>query len=300
MGKIIDLVKGEANLKADIEKPISGFYFKINSSAINTVATSADSIELKMTEISSYLELIKLSCTYRDKSGTPTFHYNSQTLLSIAEFSQNEEGLINAQVNEAGTELQVYVPLNANGGALPFNNDETLEFVVDTSAITDSEETLTGSVWTLESPSLSPDFYQWSKMLVQQNETEKTFDVRKFEQIMLPLHFITASTVVTVIYTNGQVIRLTKEDLLCLGIATNDISYNVGGLVKSGFGRYAILALSEAKEVQIHRTSTSAFEIYGINYKLINDLKAVARNNESLVSTTDTELFIEASKKLNA
>ncbi|MFN5415567.1 MAG: hypothetical protein ACK5B9_00820 [Flavobacteriia bacterium] len=281
----------------EIEKPIAGFYIgiRVNRAYYSALSpfTITDSNEWAQSVL-DFLNEQTATLTYKDRSGNATYLFNNLGLGKLAEYAQSEEGVIKCSAfDEDDDYIEIYLPLNEHGGAIAFNNDETLELLINTSTGVTS-----GQVNTIESPILAPSWFKYGKLNVEQNQTEKQFDVTNYEKIMIPLSAMTSTCTLTIIYSNGSVVRMNNEELKAIGFTTNDICVQFHGLSTGGFVDHAILDVSTAKEIQFHRASTTAFECIYVDNILVDNLANVKEVNSALYDTTQAKLMQSLDKKM--
>lgn len=295
MAKVKDLV-ASTDHTIEIERPVAGLYIKMRvlKATIGTDNDTYTTAETKAAAVLTVLNGQTIGMTYVDNTGVPVYLCNNMPLGKLAEHAQSEEGVIKVSHHDADEDhIEMYIPLNANGGYIPFGDDQTLEIKLTTDA-----SVTAGQVNTIESPVASPDWYQFNKLLVEENRDEKPFDVRGYESVMIPLAYVTSDMVITMIHTNGKVIRMGKEELIAVGLTANDAVTQIHGRSVGGFVGHAIVNVETVKQLEFQRSSTDAFEVIAVKNLLIDGLRDVVSNNKGLTSTVAVAQAIEADKKM--
>lgn len=276
----------------EIEKPIAGLvlYMLITSAAL-AAATDTDDM---LTAIADFIDDAKFSLAYQSKDGNRTVIMQARDMIMLLENETLREGSIVMIPTGTVNQYSVRCSVSLTGiGSLPFDNDEKLEgtLVLANSEIDEI------SIYTLESPVLSPQFDLYEQLTVDTNEVDKVFKVGKYNKLMIPVSSWTTALTLDLTYTNGRKVRIDKEMMYAFGNRINDAVYNVNGAIVAGFGNYVILDVSGVVEIQMLRTATTAFVMNVVRSVPVGNLLEVANSNANLVDTTEGEKLAAATKQ---
>lgn len=273
------------------EKPFHAIGFKATiTDAAMTAAVDETALKTALKNLETD---VTISISYIHKNGSRTNPIKAMSLLQLAEFNQMAEGSIRIQPTGAANEFTIegVIPLSESG-SIPFNNDETLEMRVDVA----NAKTDTISFYTIESPVMSTDWHWYEKINMRTGDTSKVFDLTDAEWLMFPIASFTASTTLDFTYTNGKSIRFDQNNLPLMGLSLNDVVYNKSGLTVTGFGIYALIDVSMCTELEINRTSTTAFEMITVKDMVSGDLQKAVENNNGL-QLTRANVYTSAVRK---
>jgi len=269
----------EKQFTQTVEKPIAGLEIRLKC--------VDDSLFANEYLIRSWIntvfkDSVTASVAYKDKDGNETNPFSSFNLDALLEHAQAGEGYIPIIFDGSDYYLQAFLPLTSNGGAIQFSNDETMtiDFKYDDTIF----ETLTTE--TIESPVASPTWTKFERFAVRQDDLEKDLTINGAESIMIPIESLFTKTQITLCYSNGQNVKLTKPKIQALGRKINDACYNVNGQVVGGFGRYAIIDVRRVERVEIRRDTTAPFQIIVQSQEPVANLGQVQAKNMMLVDTS--------------
>lgn len=241
-----------------LEKPCHGILFKYEF-AHTLEESTANSVNLLDKIVATSTASAKLI----DKGGNVKPLFNNIPMQALFELSQFEEGSHRFEGNWG----YFYLPLGYRGN-VPFNNDENLEITLN---VVDDYVVGVLYAYAVESHQFTNLLYEYEQLTVGTDVKEKEFDVTKFEKIAIPVSALTASLELMMTNSNGHTSRYSKDELYSIGMLSNDKVY--GGYITAttsgnntdvhldNFGKYIILDVSSFKNIQISRTSTTAFDI---------------------------------------
>jgi hypothetical protein len=289
---LIGTVAVDESKTFEIEKPLQSVAvsFEMDDAALQAAETKTAILAAIATNIADAV----VSVAYRDRDGARITPYNNIPLLALLEANQMEEGQITIEHQAANVYEFTGVFNLSDMGAISFNDDETMELTVDVK----NAKTGAISLYSIESPVLAGDFNYITKLSVEDGKTEKVFNVSAYDRIMVPRTALTATLKLDMHYTNGMTTRHIKQDLEIIGNTINDVCYGGNSKHVSGFGHWVILSVGTVREIEINRSSTTAFDIYALESRVVNGLKRVAKINQKLVPTTAAK-YEEAARKQN-
>lgn len=230
----------------------------------------------------------RIEVTLVPKRGKTKYIYEPIPLTSLFEFISANEGavifkevtlLTGTELHSSSYEFNIFIPFTETG-FLPLQQDEIINVTFDSN----SANSVGFTVSALESPVASNKYVTVQSLSMGQGVLNKTFDVKEFETILIPFDAMTASAVFRLNYTNGESPVISKDEFKGIGNHTNEMLYRMGKVVLSGFGNYAQLDVSAVDNIEIRRTSVTAFEMvvfdkdYHANMNLAESVNARLRN----------------------
>lgn len=285
IGSIEPNVSGRLN----IEKPLHAVVLKLSLTSADLVGglTTPDSV-LELLETQN----IMFSANIKEKSGNTKRLYTQMPLLPVAELQTANDNHMVASKSGNDLVVLVYLPFSETG-AIPFDNDETMELSFEQSVFRID-------VYSFDHKLAGGTINRVEPATITQGTREKQFDLEGMSTLLLRKSDLTASTKIILHYSNGRMIEYSNEEIDMLGLLSNEVCLNFNGAVKSGFGKYAIIDVSECTRLEITRASSSAFEFYYVKEDVHQDFQKADIQNARLKDTTRIRKINFAQKFIKA
>lgn len=287
---LIGTVSANTRQEIRVEKPIHAILIKAsyeNADAITAIAGKPQGV-LDLLESSN----IQFSVKIQAKDGTIRRLYTLLPLLPIVELHTAEDNHIAAAITGNRLDVSMYLPFS-NVGAIPFNDSETMIIEFEASVFS-------MSVYSLDHKLVAETYNKIEAVTITSGLREKEFDVNGMSTAIIRRSDLTASTKVTVRYTNGKILEYTPDELDMMGLLSNEICLNLDGKVKSGFGKYIVLDVSEISTILFTRSSTTQFEFYFVKEDVHEEVQKASIINSRLKDTTHVRKMNFIQKRINA